>query len=1091
VADQKDIALGELAIESGYLIQAELDEALRVQKKIRDEMGMDQPLIQVLVSKKFLTLDQAQEVRHAAAIKSGEASIVAGYQIVTKLGEGGMGAVYKARKIESGQYVALKILPPSLATDELIKRFKREADITSKLDHEHIVGCIEFGRDPKRKCWFCALELIEGEDLGKLIERKGHLAEEEAVAITSQVASALQHAHDNGLVHRDVKPENIMVTPDGTAKLLDLGLARPASLEATRFTVSGMFVGSPYYASPEQAVGERELDIRSDIYSLGATLYHMVTGRRPFVGGAIPLILQKHVSEQIEWPAEINPDLSNGLCEVISKMMAKDQVDRYQTPDELIGHLDSLAGGEEVEVDDNALKSSSVKAPALPRAARARAGRRLRKREERPGRDRAARRDRDSARARRREREPRRRGTGKPGGGLPQPVKIALIAAGPVILAAIGLAMLFGGGPERKDKRPTGTTDKQPGTGGRERTARETRTRAPEPKPVAPPPTLTLDLGGGVTMEVVLIPAGEYMMGLSVSVAEARRLYGREPPLYYYHWERPRHRVRITKSLYVGKYEVTRGQFAAFVKATGYRTDAEREGAARVRRPDRRRGDTKGASWRNLVFLTQTDEHPVVCVSWNDAKAFCDWLAGSIDMRVRLPTEAEWEYVCRAGTTTRYSFGNDKGLLHEHAWHRKNSAMATHAVGTRKPNPWGLYDVYGNVSEWCQDWRGEYCKDSPIDDPPGPTAGDPRIIRGGSWRGELIYCRSASRAAVAPSSRTCAIGFRVTVSVSAKDAAAARRRDPRRPAHVPADAVEFRGHWYKLYTQKMGWHDAKRFCEKQGGHLVTITSKEEDGFVASLARKAGGSSWIGFTDEREEGNWEWVTGEEPIFISWGAGEPAKGGSRKWENWATCSPYRRFRWADQRGIAACFICEWEPGYKPPTRTAAGALREADAYETAHPKDAGGALARYQAVMREFVGTDEAKRAELNVLRLRAVTERAKIIPSLPPEVEGWKNIFNGRDLTGWKKGGGAYVKDGCMVSEKGYFYYPAAWEEFDLEWEVLAGGAKKRNKVYFGLGHTDAQSYSFRIRLVFEHDGCLQVNGSGRFRRLRRSCRSSC
>ncbi|MHC5058473.1 MAG: serine/threonine-protein kinase, partial [Planctomycetota bacterium] len=303
----KDSVLARLAVERGYLTQEQLDEALETQRKAREELGMDQPLVQVLLGKRLLSADQAQELRNATAMETGEARLVAGYEVVSKLGQGGMGAVYRAKSRQTGQFVALKILPPSLATDDLVRRFEREAEVVSKLDHKHIVGCVEFGFDPRRKVHFCALELIEGEDLEKRIARLGVLSEEEATRITYQVSQALQHAFFNGLVHRDIKPPNIMVTKDGTAKLLDLGLARSANMEVTRLTQTGAFVGSPYYASPEQATGESDIDIRSDIYSLGCTLYHMVTGKPPFGGTTVIQVLQKHLTEQMPWPQEANP----------------------------------------------------------------------------------------------------------------------------------------------------------------------------------------------------------------------------------------------------------------------------------------------------------------------------------------------------------------------------------------------------------------------------------------------------------------------------------------------------------------------------------------------------------------------------------------------------------------------------------------------------------------------------------------------------------------------------------------------------------------------------------------------------------------
>ncbi|MHC5059328.1 MAG: serine/threonine protein kinase, partial [Planctomycetota bacterium] len=337
--EDKDILFGRLAVEREYVAhvaQEQVDEAREAQERGAEAMGMRMPMAQILVSKGLLTKDQAQDLANAVAVQTGEASIVAGYEVVSKLGQGGMGAVYKARQVETGQYVALKILPPSLANEAMVKRFQREADVTSKLDHEHIVGCVEFGFDKRRKCHFCALEFVEGEDLGKRLKRTGAMPEGEAAAIARQIARALQHANANGLVHRDVKPENIMITPAGASKLLDLGLARPANMEATRFTQSGMFVGSPYYASPEQALGSRDIDTRADIYSLGATLYHMITGTPPFAGSTVMEVLQKHVHEKVPWPADVKPELSDGVCRVIARMMAKKPEERYQDPTGLI-----------------------------------------------------------------------------------------------------------------------------------------------------------------------------------------------------------------------------------------------------------------------------------------------------------------------------------------------------------------------------------------------------------------------------------------------------------------------------------------------------------------------------------------------------------------------------------------------------------------------------------------------------------------------------------------------------------------------------------------------------------------------------------
>ena len=167
-----------------------------------------------------------------------------------------------------------------------------------------------------------------------------------------------------------------------------------------------------------------------------------------------------------------------------------------------------------------------------------------------------------------------------------------------------------------------------------------------------------------------------------------------------------------------------------------------------------------GLNWQNANF-TQTDEHPVMCMSWNDAKAFCDWAAKKTGRTVRLPTEAEWEYACRAGTKTKWSFGDDESAMGDYGWYDKNSGWATHPVGQKKPNAWDLYDMHGNVWEWCQDWAGPYAGDGV--DPTGPASGDRRVLRGVGWDNEPTYARSAFRNRNGPSYRNSNDGFRVVL----------------------------------------------------------------------------------------------------------------------------------------------------------------------------------------------------------------------------------------------------------------------------------------------------------------------------------------
>lgn len=270
---------------------------------------------------------------------------VGGYELIAKLGRGAVGIVYKARQLSVGRVVALKLLDPKYTRDEkYVGRFLREAQSAANLNHVNIVQGIDAGKAPEGYHYF-AMEYVEGETLKELMVRDGAIAEARAIDIVSQIAQALRHAEKIKLVHRDIKPENIMLTKEGIAKLADLGLAKSV-IEDGSITLAGQAMGTPLYISPEQAQGKDTVDVRSDIYSLGATLYHMTTGFAPFAGENPTVIMLKHINEEARSPREINPDLSEGLCHLIAKMMAKDQAGRYQTATELLDDLSALAAGQ-------------------------------------------------------------------------------------------------------------------------------------------------------------------------------------------------------------------------------------------------------------------------------------------------------------------------------------------------------------------------------------------------------------------------------------------------------------------------------------------------------------------------------------------------------------------------------------------------------------------------------------------------------------------------------------------------------------------------------------------------------------------------
>ncbi len=270
-----------------------------------------------------------------------------------------------------------------------------------------------------------------------------------------------------------------------------------------------------------------------------------------------------------------------------------------------------------------------------------------------------------------------------------------------------------------------------------------------------------------VGMKLVRVPAGEFLMGSSQE--EADRVLARMKEKKITSWypdspasEAPPRRTRITRAFYLAAHETTLGQFGAFVEATGYRTEAERDGKGADGKADGRWATRPGFNWREMGY-GRADDVPVVNVTWDDARAFCVWLSEKESRSYRLPTEAEWEYACRAGTSTRFYWGDDESLRDEYAWTGANSGGGgPRPVGTRTPNAWGLYDMLGNVYEYCSD----YFKAKPYDpaqfvDPLGPPLGTERVVRGTSWGTDPMHARCAFRGGAAPGHRNRRDGFRV------------------------------------------------------------------------------------------------------------------------------------------------------------------------------------------------------------------------------------------------------------------------------------------------------------------------------------------
>jgi len=255
--------------------------------------------------------------------------LIGRFEILGEIGRGAMGAVFKARQVSVDRIVALKILPQRLAGDKkYVARFLREAQSVAKLNHPNIVQAFDAGEADGY--YYFAMEFVDGHNADQFLTAVGRLPEHRALEIGRDIARALDYADTHAhLVHRDVKPGNILLTLDGTAKLADLGLAREATGTDGRLTQSGTAVGTPNYISPEQVRGEVGLDIRTDIYSLGATLYHLLTGSPPYTGGTGTEVMSKHLRDPVPNPRKANPELSPGVATIIRKTMAKKREQRY------------------------------------------------------------------------------------------------------------------------------------------------------------------------------------------------------------------------------------------------------------------------------------------------------------------------------------------------------------------------------------------------------------------------------------------------------------------------------------------------------------------------------------------------------------------------------------------------------------------------------------------------------------------------------------------------------------------------------------------------------------------------------------------
>lgn len=659
------------------------------------------------------------------------------YRIVRKLGQGGFGITYLAEHVVLRKRVAIKefffqqfcerddgtshVTVPTVGNRELVEKFRRkfvkEAQlIASKLSHPSIVGVTDVFDENGTS--YYVMDYIEGRSLSDIIKERGRIGEAEAIAIIDSVCRALAYVHSRNINHLDIKPGNIMVEAEtGNVVLIDFGVAKQydaATGEATTTTPVGRSHG---YSPLEQykVGGVSQFSPESDIYALGATLYKMLTGTTPPEAGDVA---------QDGLPP-IPSDISASVRRAITAAMSTAKKDRPHTIAEFLDILHGkTAGGEETEVEEKKPKQKQDDIEVIViDDGKGNSG------NNGNNEDRAS--D-SSASGHNSHPQPQPEPT-------PQPQRRKwlpwVVAAGVAAVVFVAI-MLFRPKPESippdiiaavTSGTDTVSQQEQPQQPVQQPVQQQPVQQPMQPvqqqqeqQPVEQQPEPERPQSNLPEIEMVWVSGGTFTMGATSEQGSDA-------------WddEKPAHSVTLS-GYYIGKYEVTQAQWKAVMGNN----------------PSSFKGD-------NL---------PVESVSWNEVQEFIKKLNQMTGKSYRLPTEAEWEYAARGGNNSRgykYSGSNNIGSV---AWYYDNSGSTTHPVGSKSPNELGIYDMSGNVREWCQDrWASNYYSSSPQRNPQGSASGSDRVLRGGCWDNDARNCRVSCRSYVSPYSGGYYLGFRLVL----------------------------------------------------------------------------------------------------------------------------------------------------------------------------------------------------------------------------------------------------------------------------------------------------------------------------------------
>ena len=654
-----------------------------------------------------------------AVVKVGDT--LAGYKLIQLLGEGGMGLVFAAEDIRLKRKVALKMMKPEIAAKASHReRFLREAQAAVVVEHDHIVAIHQIGEE--KGIPFIVMPFLQGEPLDVRLKR-GRLSAPEFMSIGRQVAEGLAAAHAKGLIHRDIKPANIWLEAGSSprAKILDFGLARLTNDEV-HLTQSGAIMGTPAYMSPEQARGIK-VDHRADLFSLGVMLYEMSTGQRPFTGHDTMSVLFSLASDTPVPPIELNPDLPPIFSRLVERLLAKDVEKRIQTGRDVADVLQRLQPEKTVVViatsqpivEENPfadLDSSSATNVGVTYSL------------DEESSERSATRTSNSVR-----------------GAQPRSKKTMYFAFAGIALLALSIGAFFAFRGKNEPKPDAVVKSNDP----------------PKKAKIDPPRTNPLpivapnDLPAYVPVTLEEKEAKKLQADCAAKLktdVETKSPTGIAMVLI------PPGGEALPKAYLLGKYEVTQGEWETVM---GYNPSAFKKGSQAVEGLDTSRFPVEGVSWFESVeycnkLSAQEGMKPYYDLTVTKRsgpaidEAEVNILGGN---GYHIPTDAEWEHGCRAGTKSKYHFGDKDDDLGDYGWYNKNSEGRTHGVGEKKPNAFGLYDMHGNVWEW---------NEAILTNAKGAPE---RVYRGGSFYSPAGNCAVSSRSRYGPASRTSSYGLRL------------------------------------------------------------------------------------------------------------------------------------------------------------------------------------------------------------------------------------------------------------------------------------------------------------------------------------------